>query len=131
MNGLPADCSPKNMETSVSYQQNAIGYFQTKAASYFAIENYAPGQYNNLEVSPMLTEDLAGLPPAIIINAEFDPLSDDGIYYAAKLRKAGVQVWNRCFAGQIHMLLGLPPEAEEIKEYETMIVTAMKECFKK
>lgn len=131
MNGLPADCSPQNMEASVSYQQNAIGYFQTKAACYFAIENYAPGQYNNPEVSPMLTEDLSGLPPAVIVNAEFDPLRDDGILYAAKLRKAGVQVWDKCFAGQIHMLLGLPPGAEEIKEYEKMIETAMQESFKK
>ena len=91
MNGLPVDCSPQNMETSVSYQENAKGYWQTKAACYFAIELYAPGQYKNPEVSPILTEDLKGLPPAVIINAEFDPLRDDGILYAAKLRK----IWRK------------------------------------
>lgn len=127
MNGLPIDLRPQNMEASVSYQENAVGYFQTKAACYFAVELYAPGQYNNPEVSPVLTQDLSGLPPAVIINAEFDPLRDDGILYAAKLRKAGVKVWDKCFAGQIHMLLGLPPGAAELKEYEKMIVTAMKE----
>ncbi len=131
MNGLPIDCRPQHMETSVSYQQNANGYFQTKAACYFAIETYAPGQYNNPEVSPILTEDLKGLPPAVIINAEFDPLRDDGVLYAAKLRKAGVKVWDKCFAGQIHMLLGLPPAAEEIKEFETIVKTAMNESFPK
>ena len=52
LNGLPADLSPKNMETSASYQENAKGYFQTKAACYFSVELYAPGQYNNPEVSP-------------------------------------------------------------------------------
>ncbi|MGZ8550549.1 MAG: alpha/beta hydrolase, partial [Chitinophagaceae bacterium] len=62
LNGIPADCSPQNMETSVSYQENAKGYWQTKAACYFAIENYAPGQYRNPEVSPILTEDMRGLP---------------------------------------------------------------------
>lgn len=129
MNGLPGDCSPTNMETSISYQENAIGYWQTKAACYFAIELYAPGQYDNPEVSPLLTEDLQGLPPAVIINAEFDPLRDDGFLYAAKLRKSGVKVWDKCFAGQIHMLLGLPPDAEEIKEFETIVKTAMKESF--
>jgi acetyl esterase len=129
MNGLPVDCSPQNMENSVSYQENAKGYWQTKAACYFAIELYAPGQYNNPEVSPILTEDLKGLPPAVIINAEFDPLRDDGILYAAKLRKNGVKVWDKCFAGQIHMLFGLPPYAEELKEYETIVKTAMKESF--
>jgi acetyl esterase len=117
------------METSLSYQQNAAGYFQTKAACYFAVENYAPGEYNNPEVSPILTGDLAGLPPAVIINAEFDPLRDDGILYAAKLRKNGVKVWDKCFAGQIHMLLGLPPDSDEIKEFEMIVKTAMKESF--
>lgn len=129
LNGLPADCSPQHMETSVSYNENAKGYWQTKAACYFAVELYAPGQYNNPEVSPILTEDLRGLPPAVIINAEFDPLRDDGILYAAKLRKSGVKVWDKCFAGQIHMLLGLPPEAYEIKEVERMIKAAMNESF--
>lgn len=129
LNGLPADLSPHNMETAVSYQENATGYWQTKAGCYFAIELYAPGQYNNPEVSPGLSEDLKDLPPAVIINAEFDPLRDDGILYAAKLRKYGVKVWDNCFAGQIHMLTGLPPTAEELKEYQTMIKTAMKESF--
>ena len=131
MNGLPVDCSPQNMETSASYQENATGYFQTKAACYFAIEMYAPGEYKNPEVSPILTEDLKGLPPAVIINAEFDPLRDDGILYAAKLRSAGVKVWDKCFAGQIHCLIGLPPGAKELKEYEAIVKSAMKESFQK
>ena len=131
LNGLPGDCSPANMETSVSYKENAKGYWQTKAACYFAIELYAPGQYNNPEVSPILTEDLRGLPSAVIVNAEFDPLRDDGILYAAKLRKSGVKVWEKCFAGQIHMLLGLPPGADEVKEFERIIKAAMKESFDK
>lgn len=129
LNGLPADLSPRNMETAVSYRENATGYWQTKAGCYFALELYAPGQYNNPEVSPGLSEDLKGLPPAVIINAEFDPLRDDGILYATKLRQSGVKVWDKCFAGQIHLLTGLPPSAEELKEYQTMIKTAMKESF--
>lgn len=131
MNGLPVDLRPENMEGSASYQENAVGYFQTKAACYFAVENYAPGQYNNPEVSPILTEDLSGLPPALIINAEFDPLRDDGILYANKLRKAGVKVWDKCFAGQIHCLIGVSPGTDTIKEFEELIKTAMKDVFKK
>lgn len=129
MNGLPADLSPNNMEKAVSYQQNAIGYFQTKAACYFSLESYAPGQYNNKEVSPILAEDLSGLPPAVIIHAEFDPLRDDGIAYAARLRKFSVKVWDKCFPGQMHMLLGLPPDAKEIKDYQALVKNAMKEAF--
>jgi acetyl esterase len=129
LNGLPADLSPKNMESSVSYQENAKGYWQTKAACYFAVELYAPGQYDHPEVSPGITQDLSHLPPAVVINAEFDPLRDDGILYAARLKKHGVKVWDKCFPGQIHMMLGLPPGAEEIKEYESMIKNAMLESF--
>jgi len=127
LNGLPVDCRPQNLESSISYQENAKGYWQTKAACYYAIELYADGQYNNPEVSPILTEDLKGLPPAVIINAEFDPLRDDGILYAAKLRKNGVKVWDKCFAGQIHMLLGLPPGAEPLTEFENMVKYAMEQ----
>lgn len=129
LNGLPADLRPERMETSVSYQENATGYFQTKAACYFAVECYAPGQTSNPEVSPALTEELSGLPPAVIINAEFDPLREDGVLYAAKLRKAGNRVREKCFAGQIHLLLGLPPDAAELKELEAMVKQAMKESF--
>jgi acetyl esterase len=131
LNGLPVDCRAQNMETSLSYQQNATGYFQTKAACYFAIETYAPGQQDNPEVSPVLEEDLRGLPPAVIINAEFDPLRDDGILYAAKLRKAGVKVWDKCFAGQIHCLIGLPPGAAPLNEFADIVKNAMKESFPK
>ena len=62
------------------------GYFQTKAACYFAIEMYAPGKYNAPEVSPIFTEDMKDM-PAVIINAKFDPLRDDGVLYAAKFEK--------------------------------------------
>jgi acetyl esterase len=131
MNGLPSDLSPQNMETSASYQENSKGYFQTKALCYFATEMYAPGADKNPEVSPIFRKDLKGLPAAVIITAEFDPLRDDGILYAATLRKYGVKVWEKCFAGQIHCLIGLPPDAEELKEYESIVKTAMKECFHK
>ncbi|HVT85963.1 MAG TPA: alpha/beta hydrolase [Chitinophagaceae bacterium] len=131
LNGLPVDLRPQNMETSVSYQENALGYFQTKALCYFAVENYAPGQYDNPEVSPILTEDVKGLPPAVIINAEFDPLRDDGILYASKLRAAGVTVWEKCFAGQIHCLIGLLPGSKPLQEFETIVKTAMRDCFAK
>lgn len=121
MNGLPIDCSSNNMETSVSYQENAKGYWQTKEACYFSLELYVPGQYKNPEVSPILTEDLKGLTSTVIINAEFDPLRDDGFLYAAKLRRFGIKVWDKCFAGQLHLLFGLPPNADELKEYETIV----------
>ncbi len=109
MNGVAIDTRRENMETSISYQENETGYFLTKDAAYFQFDIYAHGQSNNSEVSPILAINLRGLPPAVIINAEFDILRDDGILYAAKLREAGVKVWEKCFPGQIHTLIGLLP----------------------
>ncbi len=129
LNGLPADLRRTNMESSKSYQDNAVGYWQTKAACYFAAESYAPGHESNPEVSPILNANFSGLPPTLIITAEFDPLRDDGFAYAGKLRKAGVKVREKCFAGQIHLLFGLPPNSAPIKELESIIKAAMLESF--
>lgn len=125
LNGLPADLRPEHMETSPSYQQNATGYFQTKALCYFAIENYAPGQAQNPEVSPALAQHFEGLPPAVFINAEFDPLRDDGVLYASKLKAAGVKVWENCFPGQLHCLIGSLPGSEANRKFENIVKEAM------
>ncbi|MEA4811854.1 MAG: alpha/beta hydrolase [Anaerolineaceae bacterium] len=56
-------------------------------------------------VSPLLADDLSGLPPALVINAECDPLVDDGLMYAKKLRDAGVQVKSILYQGMPHAFI--------------------------
>ena len=46
----------------------------------------------NFKASPLVAESFRGMPPTLILSAEFDPTRDDGILYAERLKKAGVQV---------------------------------------
>jgi acetyl esterase/lipase len=65
------------------------------------------GQAADPRVSPLRAAQLAGLPPACIHTAEFDPLRDEGRDYAARLTQAGVPVRYHCHAGMIHLFYGL------------------------
>ena len=53
-------------------------------------------------LSPLRADDLAGLAPAIVVTAGFDPLVDQGECYAHRLKDAGVPVIYRCYDGLAH-----------------------------
>ena len=57
--------------------------------------------------SPLLAEDLAGQPPALVITGGFDPLREEGHAYADRLSDAGVETSYREWPGQIHAFMVL------------------------
>lgn len=64
-------------------------------------------------VSPLRAPSLAGLPPATVITAEYDPLRDEGAAYAERLQKEGVPVTYRCFEGMVHIFFNSGAPLEE------------------
>jgi len=61
-----------------------------------------PGDAGAPLASPILADDLSGLPPAHIMTAEFDPLREEGERYARRLRESGVAATATRHAGAIH-----------------------------
>ena len=93
-------------QSQPSQDENAEGYFLTKAATAWFIAHHLGGA-DGLDpkhpgVSPLYADSLAGLPPALVLTAEFDPLRDEGEAYAERLREAGVPVEAIRYDGQIH-----------------------------
>jgi acetyl esterase len=62
----------------------------------------SPTEEANPLVSPLLAPDVSGLPPALVIAAEFDPLIDEAEAYVLRLRQAGVPVEYKRFEGTVH-----------------------------
>ena len=58
-------------------------------------------------ISPLRAADVSRLPPTAVHTAEFDPLRDEGLAYAERLRQAGVPTLYRCHPGMIHLFYGM------------------------
>jgi acetyl esterase len=89
---------------SGSYQEMADAPGLTTAdVSYYRSVLQAPS--GNPVAEPLAAQSVAGLPPAFITVAHFDPLRDDGRNYAARLAQAGVEVWFREEPQMVHAWL--------------------------
>jgi acetyl esterase len=112
--GFQALIYPSTNATSFdtpSYEQFASGYFFTREQAKWFWDQYVPDAAlrTRATVSPLLAslEQLRGLPPALVITAECDPVRDEGEAYACKLIQAGVPVVATRYLSTVHPFVTL------------------------
>jgi acetyl esterase len=114
-----------------SYIENGKDhYLETPAMHWFA-DQYLNNEEEkrNPYASPLLAEDVSGLPPALVITCEYDVLRDEGEAYAARLREAGVSVEQTRYDGQIHGFFWMPVIMDDAKRALEQITNALKKQF--
>jgi acetyl esterase len=106
---------------TASYQDNADGYLLTRDMMEWFWGHYLPSDDHggNPLASPLRAADLSGLPAAMVVTAEYDPLRDEGEAYADRLEAAGVPVERARYDGLIHAFWQMPavfPAALEVAD---------------
>jgi acetyl esterase len=122
--GLPSDGRD-------SYETYAHGHFLTRTGMDWFAEQYIsqPQDAENSHLSPLRADDLSGLPPALVIAAECDPLYDEGVEYARRLSEAGVDCVHRCYEGQIHAFFVLTDQISAAFTAHDEAAAALKRAF--
>jgi acetyl esterase len=89
---------------TASMMENADGYGLTRHGMIWFWDHYlaSPSDGANPSASPYRAADLGGLPPALVVTAEYDPLRDEGENYADRLRQAGVPTEMKRWDGMNH-----------------------------
>ena len=89
---------------AASHVTNGQGYLLTSDTIRYFHDHYIDDRKHDLDwrASPLLHEDLAGLPPAFVLTAGYDPLRDEGLMYAQRLSEVGTRATCVCFPRQIH-----------------------------
>jgi acetyl esterase len=87
-----------------AYVTNGEGYLLTRDSMRYFRDHYIdrPEHHRDWRASPLFCDNLAGLPPAFVLTAGFDPLRDEGLHYAQRLSEAGNTASLVCFERQIH-----------------------------
>ena len=114
-----------------SYQECGDNYGLTKDSMVWFWDHYLTdeSEATNPYVSPLRVKDLSGLPPALVITAECDPLRDEGEAYAERLRQAGVPATSTRYDGAIHLFFQLPSLIDSGKKAVLQASTALKAAF--
>ena len=123
-------CTAVKPDTDSHYQY-AEGYLLTRKNMLWFIDNYLNDESDtqDFRYAPLITEDLSHLPPALIIVADHDPLYDEGVAYAGRLRAAGNQVELSDYQGAIHGFYSMSGATDIAKQALEESATALKKAF--
>lgn len=114
-----------------SYRENATGYILTREGMRWFWNHYLASEAQGREpcASPLRAASLAGLPPALVITAEYDPLCDEGEAYAARLRDAGVPVTLTRYPGMFHGFVRLTNVLDKARTALDEIASSVQKAF--
>jgi len=118
-------------EPTASMRENSEGYFLEKGTMEWFRDCYIRGSEDltNPLLSPILNEDFTGLPPALVITAQYDPLRDEGEQYAAKLAAAGVDAEHVRYDGTIHGFVSMSAVIGQGKDALEKSGSALRRAF--
>jgi len=114
-----------------SYVDNALGYFLTRAGMEWFWNHYVPDPAERTQpyCAPLRAPDLSGLPPALVITAEFDPLRDEGEAFADRLKAAGVATRATRYDGMIHGFFSMGAIAPAAREAVAEACSELRAAF--
>jgi acetyl esterase len=114
-----------------SMAEFADGYLLTRSLMKYFWGHYvaSPEEGRGPHASPINATSLKGLPPALVLTAECDPIRDQGEAYARRLQEAGVPVTAKRYAGAIHVFFNLGGAIDSGKEAVSDAAAALHKAF--
>ncbi len=114
-----------------SYRHFEDGYGLNAVTMEWFFDHYTPDRTSrgDWRVSPLRAASLAGLPPALVVTAGYDPLRDEGRAYAWRLQQEGTQADLVEFGGMLHGFLSSPMLLHGARRGTTICAAALREAL--
>lgn len=115
-----------------SYVDNGSGYILETPTMHWFWDHYCPDPASRSDpyASPLKADDHSGLPPALVMTAEFDPLRDEGNLYAETLAAAGTQAEAVCYDGLVHDFFATAQQFEASRAPFETACTALRKALR-